>query len=144
MGKRRVGFAELRAWLADADSNLARLVSPRRTDRATGIRTRKFLFGCVLEASETSNGRLHGKSTRFRFNGSKLAELEFRDGVLHGRATAWYRTGKKRHVGEFREGAQTGEWFYFKRDGKLDGVRTGVYENGLRFAAMKGFNDWNA
>lgn len=140
--RRSIELADVWCTLAELDAALLALLALPRT-RQDGARVRKLPFGPVLvECVREPDGGL--RRTDFRLDGSKRRERTYRDGRLHGRSTAWYRNGGKRWVGEFRCGAQSGEWFYFRRDGKLDGRRTGLYENGLRFAALKGFNDWNA
>ena len=139
-----VKLADLPHLLREAPAACALLLTIASGDRRDGLRVRKLPFGRVLAETRYAGGRRQGKATRWFLRGGVRRELEFADGVRHGRATAWYASGRKRYVGNFARGAQTGEWFYFKPDGKLDGVRTGMYENGLRYAAMKGFNDWNA
>jgi antitoxin component YwqK of YwqJK toxin-antitoxin module len=89
-------------------------------------------------------GRRTGVWSRMLSGGRRLSETTFERGLRHGVDTRWYLSGRKRFVGQWRSGEKTGEWFYFHRNGKLDGRRTGKYEKGLRFAALKGFNDWNA
>ncbi|MBI5433936.1 MAG: hypothetical protein HZA52_13980 [Planctomycetes bacterium] len=155
MRRRSIELADVRHALGELDAVLLALlalpvaVAGAGTGSGTGAdanpdsRARKLPFGPVLVlTTRESDGRV--RRTHFWLDGSKRRERLYERGRLHGRSTAWYRNGKKRWVGEFKDGAQSGEWFYFRRDGKLDGRRTGVYEDGLRFAAMKGFNDWNA
>lgn len=102
------------------------------------------LIALVPARGERVDGRRQGVWKRALPGGRKLDEVTYERGARHGPATRWYLSGRKRYVGEWTRGKQTGEWFYFRRDGKLDGPRTGRYEDGLRFAALKGFNDWNA
>jgi len=102
------------------------------------------LLGLIPSRGERDGGLRTGVWTRTLPGGRKLSETTFERGARHGAETRWYLSGRKRCVGQWRHGEQTGEWFFFHRDGKLDGRRTGKYENGLRFAALKGFNDWNA
>ena len=103
------------------------------------------VLGLLLPSrGERLDGARHGPWVRSLPGGRRLSEVEYERGLRHGRATRWYLDGRKRYVGHYVRGKKTGEWFYFRRDGKLDGARTGQYENGLRFAALKGFNDWNA
>jgi antitoxin component YwqK of YwqJK toxin-antitoxin module len=142
--KRSVRLADCIASLAELAAACALCIAWPSGDAQDGVRVRKLPLGRVLAETSYRDGRRHGRATRFWLSGGKRRECEYRNGVREGRATAWYRNGLKRYVGEYKNGAQTGEWFYFKRDGKLDGPRTGMYENGLRYAAMKGFNDWNA
>lgn len=132
MRRRTVELHDVWCTLAEADAWLVSLVARTWAGKSL-VQTS---YGCSVE------GNVERRVDHW-LDGSKRRERTYVDGRLHGRCTAWYRNGKKRWVGEFKHGAQTGEWFYFRRDGKLDGRRTGVYENGLRFAAMKGFNDWN-
>ncbi|MCE9594186.1 MAG: hypothetical protein K8S98_08330 [Planctomycetes bacterium] len=142
---RRRSFELRDVWysLLEADAALLACCALPRAGERPEVRVRKLPFGRTLvETTREANGVV--RCVRYFLDGRKRRELLLVDGRAHGRATAWYRDGKKRWVGEFRAGAQTGEWFFFHRTGKLDGRRTGVYENGLRFAAMKGFNDWNA
>lgn len=127
---------ELETWLLP--------LTIRRGARAKGSIERRLPFGTTLFRGAFAGGKRHGTSTWYFVGGAKRREAEYVDGRAHGRTTAWYRDGRKRYVGEYREGRQSGEWFFFRRDGKLDGRRTGVYDDGLRFGAMKGFNDWNA
>ncbi len=143
MRRRSIELADVRHALGELDAALLALFAFPVAGASPDVRARKLPFGPVLvSTTRESDGRV--RRTHFWLDGSKRRERVYAHGRLHGRSTAWYRNGKKRWVGEFKDGAQSGEWFYFRRDGKLDGRRTGVYENGLRFAAMKGFNDWNA
>jgi hypothetical protein len=103
-----------------------------------------LLQTCLRAHGERLDGRRHGLWTRRLPNGRRLTETHYVHGQRHGTDTRWYLSGRKQYVGEWLEGRKTGEWFYFRRNGKLDGPRTGKYENGLRFSALKGFNDWNA
>lgn len=139
-----VKLADLPHLLKEAPAACALLFTIASGDRRDGTRVRRLPFGRVLAETHRSGGRRNGTATRWYLRRGKRREIEYVDGERHGRATAWYPNGRKRYVGQFVRDAQTGEWFYFKIDGKLDGVRTGMYENGLRYAAMKGFNDWNA
>jgi hypothetical protein len=141
--RRSIELADLWNALGELDARLAAACAlPARSDDASK-RSRKLPFGPVLvESTRGEDGSV--LRSDFWLDGKPRLERRFVDGRLHGRAIAWYRDGRRRWVGQFVRGAQTGEWFYFRRDGKLDGRRTGVYENGLRFAALKGFNDWNA
>ncbi len=102
------------------------------------------LLALLRPRGPREDGRRNGVWTRTLPGGRKLTEVAYQRGVCHGTATRWYLSGRKRYVGQWTDGEKTGEWFYFRRDGKLDGARTGKYERGLRFAALKGFNDWNA
>jgi antitoxin component YwqK of YwqJK toxin-antitoxin module len=102
------------------------------------------LHALIPARGPREGGRRTGTWTRSLPGGRKLSETIYAAGRRDGTETRWYLSGRKRYVGQWRSGAKTGEWFYFHRDGKLDGRRTGKYENGLRFAALKGFNDWNA
>jgi antitoxin component YwqK of YwqJK toxin-antitoxin module len=128
----------------EADAALLASLAFGSGDRREGIWKKRLPFGPLIAQTHYRAGRRHGTRTCWYLDGKKRREVEYADGVKHGRATAWYRKGNKRYVGHFVHGSQTGEWFYFRPDGKLDGVRTGMYEDGLRYAAMKGFNDWNA
>jgi hypothetical protein len=114
----------LPAWIAAPLEALLALVVPARGPRV--------------------DGRRHGLWVQRLPRGRKLSETRWVEGLRHGQARRWYLSGLTRSVGEWTHGERTGEWFYFHRDGKLDGTRTGQYEKGLRFAALKGFNDWNA
>jgi hypothetical protein len=140
--RRTVELADLWYSLLEADAALLACCALPRAGERPEVRVRAVLGRVLVETTREADGVV--RRVRYYVDGKKRRELLLVDGKRHGRATAWYRDGKKRWVGEFRAGAQTGEWFYFRRNGKLDGRRTGVYENGLRFAAMKGFNDWNA
>lgn len=102
------------------------------------------LHACWPDRGPREAGARTGTWIRALPGGRKLSETSYSNGRKHGPATRWYLSGRKRCVGHWHNGEMTGEWFYFRRDGKLDGQRTGKYEKGLRFAALKGFNDWNA
>ena len=104
----------------------------------------RVLLVVVRARGPREAGRRAGTWTRTLPDGRKLSETSYVAGLRDGTETRWYLSGRKRFVGQWRSGEQTGEWFYFHRNGKLDGRRTGKYEKGLRFAALKGFNDWNA
>lgn len=86
-------------------------------------------------------GRRDGTWVQALPGGRRLRERHYSAGVREGRAAAWYLAGGKRYLGEWHGGEKTGEWYYFRRDGRIDVRRTGKYERGLRFSTLPGFND---
>ena len=119
-------------------------MKPRQPPAWIAVGLEALLAALLPARGPRWEGRRHGVWMQVLPGGRPLSETTWERGVRHGRATRWYLSGRKRWVGEWRQGEKTGEWFYFHRDGKIDGPRTGKYEKGLRFAALKGFNDWNA
>ena len=109
------------AWLAAPLERLLGLLIPARGERRDGLREGRWV-------QPLPGGKL-------------LSEVHYARGRRHGTETRWYLGGLRRHRGEWRDGEQTGEWYFFRRDGGLDPLRTGVYERGLRYSTIPGFND---
>ena len=91
----------------------------------------------------TEHGQRQGRWVRRTPGGRTLLETTWSSDVQHGPTTRYYLSGRKHYSGEWKGGRKSGEWYYFRRDGRLDTRRTGVYSDGLRFSGIKGFNDWN-
>jgi hypothetical protein len=89
------------------------------------------------------HGKRQGRWVRRTPGGRTLLETTWSCDVPHGPTTRYYLSGRKHYSGEWKDGRKSGEWYYFRRDGRLDVRRTGVYSDGLRFSGIKGFNDWN-
>jgi antitoxin component YwqK of YwqJK toxin-antitoxin module len=102
-----------------------------------------LLQSCLPARGPLLAGRRHGLWTRRAPDGRILDETTWVRGVRHGPTTRYYLSGRKRWVGSWLEGRREGEWFFFRRDGRMDPARTGNYADGLRFSGIKGFNDWN-
>lgn len=102
-----------------------------------------LLAACLPARGELRDGARHGAWVRRLPGGRPLEETNWEAGRRHGPQTRYYLSGRKRWVGTWREGRREGEWFYFRRDGRMDAERTGNYQGGLRWSGIKGFNDWN-
>lgn len=102
-----------------------------------------LLHAVLPERGELRAGRRDGVWARRTPGGRTLLETTWANGERHGPTTRYYLSGRKHYSGEWRAGKQSGEWFFFRRDGRMDPVRTGSYSDGLRFSGIKGFNDWN-
>lgn len=100
-----------------------------------------LLLACAPWRGARAEGRRDGLWVQALPGGRPLRERRYRAGVRDGRASAWYLHGGRRYLGEWRDGEKTGEWYYFRRDGRIDVRRTGKYERGLRYATLPGFND---
>lgn len=102
-----------------------------------------LLAACLPARGELLDGARHGLWTQRAPGGRPVDETTWERGRRHGPQTRYYLSGRKRWVGAWREGRRQGEWFYFRRDGRMDAARTGNYQDGLRWSGIKGFNDWN-
>ena len=102
-----------------------------------------LLVACLPARGERRDGRRQGTWTVRLPGGRALEESAWVDGRRHGTQTRYYLSGRKRWVGTWVDGRRQGEWFYFRRDGRMDAARTGNYQDGLRWSGIKGFNDWN-
>jgi antitoxin component YwqK of YwqJK toxin-antitoxin module len=154
---------DFRTWLGDLSARCVGLLPPRTRGEARerrlggrlleeapwreGLREGTyrawFVRGSPRCEAQFERGLLHGVFRAWYRDGAPREESHYRQGRLHGRSTVYFRGGAKRAVGEFVDGKRTGEWFYFLADGRLDARRTGMYADGLRFSALRGFNDWN-
>jgi hypothetical protein len=88
-----------------------------------GTRTVKTYF------SQSSEDRIHQTATEYEYQ-----EVERPNGawVKEGPAMRWSRDGKKLEQGSYRDGKREGEWTYWNKDGSIDPVRSGIYENDVR------------
>lgn len=100
------------------------------------------LLACIPQRGERLEGARHGLWVRRLPGGRVFSETTYEHGLRHGRERRWYLDGSPRSAGEWKHGSRSGEWFYMRREGRLDAERTGVYENGHKIAPVRGFNDW--
>lgn len=80
------------------------------------------------EADYDHEGKLQGKSSMFREDGSKESEHNYKDDVQDGTAHSWHPNGQKKHEVDFKNGVLHGERKTFNSDGKK--IRHEYYHNG--------------
>lgn len=102
-----------------------------------------LLLALLPARGERRDGARHGAWVVRLPGGRVLEQTTWERGQRHGPQTRHYLSGRKRWVGAWKQGRREGEWFFFRRDGRMDAERTGNYQDGLRWSGIKGFNDWN-
>ena len=91
-----------------------------------------------MEMPYDDQGRIQGTVLRKHADGSLEAQLTYVDGLVQGEVTQTWPDGKTRSVGSWKDGLRSGEWRFFHKDGSLDALSSGSFENNQRVADLDG------
>jgi antitoxin component YwqK of YwqJK toxin-antitoxin module len=100
-----------------ARGSIGTSISCRRRDGTRHGRSTSWMRG--RSERYYRNGRLNGKKTDWRTDGSKRSESHYRRGELHGLSRYWYKNGKKASETRYADGLLHGRSRQWDENGRL-------------------------
>lgn len=96
-----------------------RTITEYRNGLKDGIESwyQDYVKGLKREESLYKEGKLHGKKTGWRTDGTKNYEYNYRNGQEHGDKIFWHANGRIQSVSTYVDGKQVGSWTTYYENG---------------------------